>query len=263
MIMNITIVFVFGLLIGSFLNVCVYRIPRGESMVKPPSHCCECTTKLKAYDMVPVISYVILRGKCRFCGSKIPISYPLVEVLTALAFATLFGKYGLTVDFFSLACLISILVVVFFVDLKHRIIPDELVVFGLGLGVLIAVYNVFYQVKIYGDGNWWNPLLGIAVGSGTLFVIALIGFIVYKTDDAMGMGDVKIFAPIGMFLGWRITGVALFISVLLGGIAGLILIAFRLKKKRDAIPFGPFIVSGTFIAAVWGWDILNWYLNRL
>jgi leader peptidase (prepilin peptidase) / N-methyltransferase len=256
-------IFILGLLIGSFLNVCIYRIPKEESIINPPSHCTNCGARLTPLDLVPVFSFLVLRGKCRYCGIKISKRYPAIELLTALTFVVLFNKYSLSIDFLAAAFLISILITVFFIDLEHKIIPDGLVITGLVGGLLLIVYNLFKPVQIFGDRAWWTPLAGILPGSGFLFLVALIGIIIYKTDDAMGMGDVKIFAPIGIFLGWKMTIVALLLSIFLGGISSLILLCTGVKERKSTIPFGPFIVVGTFITLMWGWDIVSWYISRL
>lgn len=263
MIVYYVFVFILGLVIGSFLNVCIYRIPEGKSIASPPSHCMGCGARLKPLDLVPVLSYIFLKGRCRYCGVKISSRYPLVELLTAVVFTVLFYKYKLTVDFAASAFLMSVLITVFFIDIDHRIIPDGLVITGLAGGVLVILYNIFRPVWIYGDRDWWNPLLGMITGAGFLFLVAVIGMIIYKTDDAMGMGDVKIFAPIGIFLGWKMCIAALILSIVSGGLTGLFLIVTRLKDRKSTIPFGPFIVIGTFITLMWGWDILSWYMSTI
>ncbi|MCX7921614.1 MAG: prepilin peptidase [Clostridia bacterium] len=259
-------VIILGLVIGSFLNVCIYRIPREESISVPPSHCMNCGTRLKPLDLIPVFSYIFLRGKCRYCRDKISFRYPLIEMITAAGFGVLYYKYGTAghiVEFIAYSYFFAILVTVFFIDLDHMIIPDGLVIAGLIGGSVITVYNVFNPVEIYGDRMWWNPLVGLFTGSGFLLLIAVIGYKVYKSDEAMGMGDVKIFAPIGLFLGWKMTIVALFLSVVIAGVISLFLIVTKVKDRRSTIPFGPFIVIATYITLVWGWNILNWwYINR-
>lgn len=261
MIIYYIFIFVIGLLVGSFLNVCIFRIPEGKSIVWPPSHCTSCNNKLRILDLVPVISYLFLRGKCRNCKEKISVQYPLVELLTAIIFLLLFIKYSFSISLIAYAYLMSILIAVFFIDLKHRIIPDGLVIAGIIGGLAIFMYNLFIPMEIYGDAKWWNPLIGSLSGSGALFIVAIIGMIAYKTDDAMGMGDVKIFIPIGLFLGWRMCIVSLILSIFAGGLSGLFLIITGIKKKKDAIPFGPFIVFAVFITIIWGWDIIKWYLS--
>lgn len=256
------IIFLFGLIIGSFTNVCIYRIPLGKSVVVPPSACTGCGKRLTAPDLVPVLSYVFLRGRCRHCGAPISPRYPLIELLTAVVFTALFVKYGFTIPFIAFAFLMTILISVFFIDLDHRIIPDELVIAGIIGGVALLVYNIFKPLpEVFGDNRWWTPVAGFFSGSGFLLLVALLGLLIYKTDDAMGMGDVKLMAPIGLFLGWKLCLAALFISVVLAGVTGLFLILFRIKKKKDTIPFGPFIVTGTFMTIMWGWELLNWYIR--
>lgn len=257
------LVFLFGLLSGSFLNVCIYRIPEGKSIAYPPSHCTNCSTRLKALDLIPVFSFLFLRGRCRYCGTRISARYPFVELLTAIVFTVLFHRYLFSVEFFAFLFLMALLIAVFFIDIDHRIIPDELVIAGLAGGAAVILYNFFKPFGIYGDRQWWNPLLGSITGSGILFLVAVIGLIIYKSDDAMGMGDVKLFAPIGIFLGWKMCLLALFLSILAGGLSSLVLILLNKKKRKDTIPFGPFIVAGTLATILWGWDILYWYINRL
>ena len=255
------IIFIFGLIIGSFLNVCIYRIPLGQSIVSPPSHCPNCETRLKPLDLIPLLSYVIFRGRCHYCGLKISPRYFLVELLTGIVSVVLFYKYGLTVDFGAFLFLTYILIAVFFIDLEHQIIPNELVIAGLIGGAILFAYNLYLPFQIYADQRWWNPLLGLVVGSGFLFAVSLIGLALYKGEEVMGMGDVKLFAPIGLFLGWRMTLLALFISVVLGGISSLLLMLLGKANRKSMIPFGPFIVTGVFITVMWGWDILRWYLS--
>jgi len=252
-----------GVVIGSFLNVCIYRIPKEENIAYPPSHCGSCGKRLNVFDLVPVFSWLFLKGKCRYCSSIISPRYAVVELLTGLTFALLFNTYGLSVDFFASAFLMSILIAVFFIDLDHKIIPDGLVLTGLIAGVFIIIYNAIFPMQIYGTGRWWDPILGIIAGSGTLMIIGIVGMMVYKTDEAMGGGDIKIFAPIGIFLGWKMTFVALLISVVLAGIISFILIVLKVKDRKSTIPFGPFIVMGTLITYLYGWDILNLYVNTM
>lgn len=251
----------YGLMIGSFLNVCIYRIPKEESIVKPHSHCTNCGTRLKALDLVPLFSFLFLGGKCRYCKTRISIRYPLIELLTAGIFVSLLWKYGVSAELFATAFLMSILIAVFFIDLEHYIIPNGLVITGLAGGAVLAVYNIFYPVQaLYGDRVWWNPFISVFIGSGFLLLVAVVGGKIYNTEDALGMGDVKIFAAIGIFLGWKMTVFALFTSIILGGVLSFLLILLKIKDRKDAVPLGPFIVIGTYITLLWGWDLFNlWY----
>jgi Type II secretory pathway, prepilin signal peptidase PulO and related peptidases len=252
------ILFLFGILMGSFLNLCIERIPRGgESILVPLSLCPRCGTSLKS---IPLMSYLFY-GKCRYCDERISPKYLLVELLTGIVLSTLFIKYGLTVDFVASCFLMLILIVVFFIDLEHQIIPNKLVITGLCGGAVVLIYNLFRPVLIYSDRLWWNPLLGLLSGSGFLLGVAFIGSLLYHNQEVMGMGDVKLLAPIGLFLGWRMTLLALYISVILGGISSLMLIFFGKANTKSMIPFGPYIVIGVFVTVMWGWDIAHWYLN--
>jgi leader peptidase (prepilin peptidase) / N-methyltransferase len=250
-----------GLLIGSFLNVCIYRIPIDKSIISPPSSCGSCGKRLSALDLVPVFSYLFLRGKCRHCGVKFSSRYAFVELITSIVFVVLFYKYNSDIwTFIFYTFFMSVLLVVFFIDLDHKIIPYRLVIAALVGGITVFIYNIFNNMEIYSDDKWWNPLVGMISGSGFLFLVALIGLYVYKTDDAMGMGDVNIFAPIGLFLGWRLTLLTLFMAVVIAGIISLFLIIFKIKGRKDGIPFGPFIVTAVFISFLVGNNILDWYL---
>jgi len=253
------LIFVLGLSVGSFMNVCIYRIPKGESVVTPPSHCTACGKRLKPMDLIPVFSYIFNKGKCKYCGDKISIRYPAVELLTGIVFLLLFRRYELDIYFIFAAYIMSILIAVFFIDIDHKIIPDGLVLAGIAGGFLLFIYNIFFPVDIFISRAWWNPLVGAVTGSGFLFAAALAGSIIYKSDEALGMGDVKIFIPIGMFLGWRVCIVALILAILAGGIYSIAVLVLRIKKKKDIIPFGPFIVIAAFTALMAGKELYLWY----
>lgn len=253
------VVFIIGLVMGSFVNVLIYRIPLGKSILMPPSSCTDCGKRLTALDIVPIFSFIFLKGKCRHCGAPISLRYPLVELATAAVHIFLFNKFGFSVSFAAYAFLTIILIAVLFIDVGHRIIPDELVIAGIIGGILFFVYNIFSPLpEIFGDSKWWTPAAGFFSGSGLLLLVAILGSLLYRTDDAMGMGDVKLMAPIGLFLGWKLCFTALFISILLAGVSSMVLILLRKKSRKDTIPFGPFIVTGTFITIMWGWNILSW-----
>lgn len=256
------IIFILGLAIGSFANVLIYRIPLKKSVVLPPSACASCGNRLLPLELIPVLSYVFQGGKCKHCRAKISARYPLIELLTALVFVALFYKYGVSVSFFAFGFLMTVLIAVFFIDIDYRIIPNGLVIAGVVGGMLLFVYNCFRPMsEIFGDSKWWTPLAGLLPGSGFLLLVAILGSLLYKTDDAMGMGDVKLMAPIGMFLGWKLCLVALFVSVVLGGLVSMVLMILRIKKRKDTVAFGPFIVVGTFVAIMYGWDMLNWFMG--
>ena len=254
-------VFIIGLIIGSFLNVCISRLPKGESVLYPPSHCTTCGNKLKPIELIPVLSYIMLKAKCKNCNEKISIRYPIIEVLTAIVYAIIFSRFGLSINFFAALFLMTILIVVFFIDLDHQIIPDELVITGLVGSVALILYIVFTSQPVFEEASWLAHLLGALPGSGLLFLVALIGLVIFKSEEVMGMGDVKIFLPIGIFLGWKLCIFTMLISIVLAGLISIALVIFRLKKRKDTIPFGPFIVAGTFVALIWGNQILHWYIG--
>lgn len=257
-------IFFLGLIIGSFVNVLIYRIPEGKSIVSPPSSCTTCGNRLTTIDLVPVFSYVFLKGKCRHCGDKISPRYPLIELLTAVVFTILFIKYGFTVPFFAFAYLMMILIAVFFIDIDHRIIPNGLVLAGLAGGLVFFIYNCISPMpEIFGDSKWWTPLVGLFPGSGFLLLVAILGALIYRTEDAMGMGDVKLMAPIGLFLGWKLCITALAASILLGGVLSMVLILLRIKKRKDTVAFGPFIVIGAFATIMWGWELVHWFYGYM
>ncbi len=185
----------------------------------------------------------------------------MVELITGIVSVTLFINYGLSADLGFFLFLMYLLIVVFFIDLEHQIIPNELVMIGMLGGTILFFYTLFRPFQIFADHSWWNPLLGMVSGSGFLLAVAFIGSLLYKNEEVMGMGDVKLFAPIGLFLGWRMTLLALFLSVVLGGMTSLVLIVLGKATRKSAIPFGPFIVVGVFITVMWGWDIAHWYLD--
>jgi leader peptidase (prepilin peptidase)/N-methyltransferase len=257
-------VFILGLIVGSFVNVLIYRIPVRKSIVTPPSSCVSCGNRLTVPDLVPVFSYIFLRGRCRHCGARISPRYPLVELLTAVIFTILAVRFGFSVPFFAYAYLMMILIAVFFIDIDHRIIPNGLVLAALAGGLVFFIWNCISPApQVFGDAKWWTPLAGLLPGSGFLLFVAVVGSIIYRTEDAMGMGDVKLMAPIGLFLGWRLCITALAVSVLLGGLISLALILLGVKKRKDTVAFGPFIVAGTFVTMIWGWELIKWFFNYI
>jgi len=244
------IVFVIGLVIGSFSNVCIYRIPRNESLIRPGSHCPQCSKPIQFYDNIPVISYMILQGKCRYCGKQIPFQYPLVELLTGLLYLSFYLFFGLQLVTFVYMLLGTVLIIITFIDLKEKIIPDVVSYPFIIIGFLFSFFRK--------DLTPMNSFLGILAGGGSLFLIAVAGTYLFK-KEAMGGGDVKLAAMIGAFLGWQLTLLSLFFGFFLGAIIGIIVLVLS-KGKSEIVPFGPFIAVGTIIAIFWGQNIINWYL---
>lgn len=244
----LVLIFIYGLLIGSFLNVCVYRIPREESIVFPPSHCMKCNTKIKPYDLIPVISWLLLRGKCRGCGEKISIRYPFVELGTGLLLMFVYSKYGLSTDFFKYAVLIGISIVIGLIDLDTTDVYFKTTMTGIVIGILFIGIGAFQHTSI------WSPIFGGMLGGGLIAIIILL-------THGMGWGDFEICLMAGLYLGLKLTAVMLFLSFILGGAIGLLLVLTKIKSRKDYIPFGPFIVLGTFLAILFGNNMIDFYCN--
>jgi len=249
---EVSIIFILGLIIGSFSNVCIFRIPKKESIVFPSSHCTSCQHRIKAIDNIPVLSYIFLKGKCRNCGEKISIRYPTVELLTAVIYILIYSIYGWTIITLIYLILSSALIIISFIDLDEQIIPDEISLPGIILGFIISFFMPYITV--------YNSFFGILAGGGIIYIIAILGSAIFK-KEAMGGGDVKLAAMIGAFLGWKLVILSLFVGFFMGAVAGLFLIGLKIKSKEDLIPFGPFIVLGSFIAMFWGNNILSWYFG--
>ena len=244
------IVFLLGLVIGSFSNVCIYRLPRNESLVRPGSHCPQCSKPIPFYDNIPIISYLLLKGKCRYCGQSIPPQYPIVELATGLFYLALYLFYGLQPIAIVYMLLCTLLIIISFIDLRERIIPDVLSVPFIIIGFAFS----FFLRNI----NPLDSLLGILAGGGSLLLIAIVGSKLFK-KEAMGGGDIKLAAMLGAFLGWQLTLLSLFLGFFVGSVIG-VLIMVTSKNKNDVIPFGPFIALGAMISMFWGQAILHWYL---
>ena len=221
-----------GAAIGSFLNVCIYRIAAGKSIVFPSSFCPNCEHPIRFYDNIPVVSYLVLRGRCRDCNEKISLRYPVVELITALLALLLFREYGLTLQFLSAFLFTCALIVIAFIDLKHQIIPDVITLPGIVLFFLLAVFLM--------DVPFLDSVLGILIGGGCLYLIALVYQLIRKREG-MGGGDIKLLAMIGAFLGWKSLLFILLASSLLGAIVGGSVMIYKGKDMKYAVPFGPFL----------------------
>ena len=248
--MNILIgiyIIILGLLLGSFFNVCIFRIPRGESIAFPPSHCTNCNNKIKGYDLIPVISYILLKGKCRYCGEKISLRYPAVEIITAVLFYLVYLKYDLSFFTIKFIVLVSLLIVIGMIDFDTTDVYFSTTLTGiiLGIGFIIAGYFLNLSVMEF--------ILGGAAAGGFITVIILI-------TRGMGWGDAEICLMCGLFLGLKLSIVMLFLSFIIGGIAGIGLIALKIKKRRDYIPFGPFIAISSVLTVFFGQYIINYYI---
>ncbi|MFZ5754398.1 MAG: prepilin peptidase [Bacillota bacterium] len=245
--MTLFLTFAYGLIFGSFLNVLIYRLPRGENIAYPPSHCTSCNTKLKPRDLIPVFSFLFLGGKCRYCGEKIHWCYPVTEIVNALGWMTIIYYYGLSARGVAGCFLFSLALVIGQIDLEHYLIPDSLVITLLAGGV---VYHFFSQ-----EMGILNRILGLAVGFAIPFLLAVV------SRGGMGGGDIKLTAAMGFWLGFPGVFYALFVGALVGSITGILLIALKRKKRRDPIPFGPFLVLGFLVIFFFRDQFVQWYWN--
>ncbi|MDO9308979.1 MAG: prepilin peptidase [Deltaproteobacteria bacterium] len=244
--------FVFGMVVGSFLNVCICRMPKDESIVSPPSHCPHCNYQIRWYDNIPVISYLFLRGRCRGCGARISLQYPLVELLNGIISLLLFLRFGPTLAFAVLFVFCSALVVITFIDIEHQIIPDEISLPGIIIGF---VMSFFLQ-----GHNWLNSLLGILLGGGSLLFVAY-GYQWLTGKEGMGGGDIKLLAMMGAFLGWKSIPFIILASSLVGSVVGVSIMLLQKKDSKLAIPFGPYLAFGAVLYIFYGRPLIEWYLN--
>ncbi|MCX7714953.1 MAG: prepilin peptidase [Clostridia bacterium] len=235
-----------GLLVGSFLNVCIFRIPNGESVAFPPSHCTSCGHRLGFWDLFPVFSFLFLKGKCRYCGDRISIQYPLVEALNSVLYVLLLSRFGMTLAFLFSAVLISALIILTFIDIYHMILPDKIVIFGLVIGVLY----VLLVKKEYIDSLW-----GALAGGGFFLLIALI------TRGNMGGGDIKLMAMLGIWLGLGGIAMTTVLAFVTGSVASLAIVAAKKGGRKTMVPFGPFICLGAAASLMYYTPILSFYLR--
>lgn len=224
--------FIFGAAIGSFLNVCIFRLPENKSIVRPLSQCPRCHHTIRFYDNIPLISFFLLRGKCRDCGVKISWRYPAVELITAVLALMLFNKYWLSLNFIIFFAFTAVLIVITFIDLDHQIIPDIITLPGIPIFFLAAVFVAGIP--------WPEALIGLLVGGGVLFAVAAAYELVAKREG-MGGGDIKLLAMIGGFLGWKSLIFILLFSSLLGAVVGVCIMVVKKEDTKYALPFGPFL----------------------
>ncbi len=251
------VLFVFGLPIGSFLNVVIWRLPRGENIAFPPSHCPKCNAAIAPYDNIPVLSYILLGGRCRSCGAPISIQYPIVEFVTAALFAISWPLAGGVLGWQLAAALIftGIGVAVTVIDIQHRIIPDELSIGGLAVGLVLAPLCA----------HSWSGLLWAfvaALGGAILLYLVRIGGRALFKKEALGFGDVKLIAMIGAFVGWKGVLLTIFLGALLGTIGGVIAMALSKKTREERlVPFGPFLMAAGLITFYFGEALIAWYVT--
>ena len=246
--------FVFGVCVGSFLNVCIYRIPAGLSIVRPGSHCPRCDTTIAFYDNVPIFSYLLLGGKCRNCKVPISLRYPLVELLTGLLASMCLWRFGPTFLGLTAFVFVAVLVVVTFIDVDHRIIPDVISLPGIPLFFFISLANPYL--------TWLESVWGIVIGGGILFTVAW-GYQMMTGRDGMGGGDIKLLAMIGAMVGWKGVVFTLFAASVIGAMVGLFAMIRAGKDMRLAIPFGPFLSAGAILFLFFGNELIFWYVSVL
>lgn len=251
----ILFIFIFGLCVGSFMNVCIYRLPTAKSIVKPSrSFCPNCNNMIRYYDNIPVLSYILLKGRCRHCNEPISFRYPMVEIISGLMTVAVVLKYGLSSQSFIYFFFISSLIVITFIDIDHRIIPDIITLPGIVIGLAAS----FFLPQI----SFKTSIIGMLAGGGSLFAVAW-GYNLITGKDGMGGGDIKLLAMMGTMVGWKGILFIIFVSSAVGTLVGITVMLIQGKNMKFAIPFGPFLSLGAITYVFFGRQIIYWYLNTL
>jgi leader peptidase (prepilin peptidase)/N-methyltransferase len=273
--MEVAAALIFGLVIGSFLNVVILRLPQGISISTPRSHCPQCKRLIPWYDNVPILSYVILRGHCRKCGKQISARYPLIEALSGVVSVLLYFKFGWSVEWAIYFAFSAAMIVLAFIDLDHRILPDPITLNGIWLGVLASVYlaqpsplvarllrTIGLEVTNARVIALIGSLIGALVGGGLLWGVAE-AYLRLRGIEGMGFGDVKMMAAVGAFLGAPLALLTIMIGSLLGSVIGLVFIRFAGKSRQYELPFGTFLAAAAIVSVLYGEDLVRWYIERL
>src|SRR4030042_1634556 len=260
-IISYIIVFIFGSVIGSFLNVCIYRIPRNISIIMPSSRCPSCDIPVRPSDNIPILSYILLGGRCRICKARISFRYPLVEFLNAIIYVLVLWRFGFGwhTPVYFVFC--SSLIVISFIDLDFQIIPDVITLPGIPIGIMFGGFlllNPFMRSLSLGIKS---SLMGAFIGFGLFYLVAVAGLHIFK-KEALGGGDIKLMAMIGGVLGWKGVILTTFLGSLSGAIVGVLVILFKGKEKGSRIPLGPFLALCSVITLFYGQEIFYWYLGR-
>lgn len=242
-----TFFFLYGIVLGSFYNVVGLRVPKKESIVSPPSHCTACGRRLGVIDLVPLFSFLLLKGKCRGCAARISPIYPFMELLTGLLFVLSYWMLGFSMELVIALLLMSLLIIITVSDIAYMLIPDKVL---LPFGILLLVLRLWIPLT-----PWWDSLLGAAVGFLILLLIAVV------SKGGMGGGDIKLFFVIGLVLGTVHTLLTLFLAALIGSIVGLVFLKRTGQGRKTPIPFGPSIAAAAIIVYFWGTPIVSWYMN--
>jgi leader peptidase (prepilin peptidase)/N-methyltransferase len=250
----VSFTFLFGAAIGSFLNVCIYRLPVHESIVFPASHCRSCSLPLAWYENLPLLSYLVLRGRCRSCGAPFSGRYFLVELLTALLAIALVYRFGLSLTTAGYFAFVAALVIITFIDLDHWIIPNVISLPGVVAGILFSLVSPTLTL--------WDSIIGAIAGASVLLAV-FGGYYLVTREEGIGMGDPKLLAMIGAFLGWRAIGFTLFCASLTGSLIGVALMLYRGADRKMPVPFGPFLAFGALCYLFFGEQLISWYLGLL
>ena len=270
------VVFILGAVIGSFLNVIIHRVPLGESIVHPGSHCPKCNRQIKAIENIPVLSYIFLRGKCAGCGSKISLQYPLVETVMGILALLMLHKFGISVDFLLYGSMAAVLVALSGIDIKTFRLPNGIVLTGAVIAFVITVVITIIELMTNSSGDnslagsgWFGSListrfsgmiLGGLTGLGLLGFMGLVGRLLFR-KDTLGMGDIKLAGMMGLYLGPLHTAGMFILSVFIGALFGITMIVIGGKKWGQRIPFGPYLATGGLISLLWGKSIWQWYIS--
>jgi leader peptidase (prepilin peptidase)/N-methyltransferase len=250
-----------GLFVGSFENVCIDRLPRGQSIVNPPSHCEVCNHKLGILDLVPVFSYLWLRGRCRYCRAPIPIRLPIVEGVTALLFTFLYWKFSLGLELGIYLIYAILLIIIFVIDLEHQLVLNKITYPGMIIAIAFSFFRPELGIISALSGGVWNRLLSSLAGGAIGLVAMGLPFIIYRRG--IGMGDVKLGALVGLMTGYPLIIVAILISWIGGGLVAAILLALKIKGPKDPIPSATFLATAAMVTLLWGQVIVQWYLHGL
>ena len=248
------VVVIFGMCIGSFINVCIYRIPQKKSIVSPGSMCPSCMSTIRFYDNIPVFSYLLLKGKCRYCGVRISPRYPLVEILCGAFAYLIYQKFGITIEGLIWYTFTSVLLLITYIDIDHQIIPDVITLPGIPIAFLASLFLP--------QTSWLDSVLGVLLGGGSLYLVAVVYTLVTK-KEGMGGGDIKLLALIGAVIGWKGVLFTIFLASLIGAASGILIMILQKKNFKLAVPFGPFLSIGAISYIFFGSELTNWYFNIL
>lgn len=273
--LSVAIAFVYGSVVGSFLNVVIWRLPRDLSLVRPPSHCTSCGYQLRAWDNIPLITWLLYRGKCRKCSARISSRYFWIELLTGLMWVALYLRFGWSLEFAQYAAVVSAMIAVFAIDLELYIIPDQLWIFMALIGFAADAAGLVFKLREFPwEGFLWLPVpftgglelplphsvVGFLAYGGLVLGVGILGEMMFK-KEAMGGGDVKLTAAIGANIGVVYGLVSFFIAAAVGAVAGILLLSLQRKQRLDEIPFGPMLVAGAVIMIFAGPGIVSWWLG--